>query len=53
MEKSNKKTVKEYAYIWKNKALHVQQSLLEKEMVTLFANTFKSPYYEYLIGSYA
>jgi len=53
MKKSNKETVKKYAYIWKNKALHVQPSLLEKEMVTLFANTFKSSYYEYLIGSYA
>ena len=28
-------------------------SLLEKEMVTLFANTFKSPSYKYLIGSSA
>jgi hypothetical protein len=33
--------------------LHLQPSLLEKEMVTLFANTFKSPYYEYLMGSSA
>jgi hypothetical protein len=33
--------------------MHVQPPLLEKEMVTLFANTFKSPYYEYLMVSSA
>jgi hypothetical protein len=27
--------------------------LLEKEMVTLLANTFKSPYYEHMMGSSA
>jgi hypothetical protein len=53
MDKSNKKTVREYAHKRKNKVLHVQPSLLEKEMVTLFTNTFKSPYYEYLMGSFA
>jgi hypothetical protein len=37
----------------KNKVLHVKPPLLEKEMVTLIANTFKSPYYEYLIRSFA
>jgi len=53
MEKGNKETVREFTHRWNNKALHVQPSLLEKEMMTLFANTFKSPYYEYLIGSSA
>jgi hypothetical protein len=53
MEKGNKETVREYAHRWKNKALNVHPSLLEKEMVTLFANTFKSPSYKYLIGSSA
>jgi hypothetical protein len=53
MEKGNNETMREYAHRWKNKALHLQPSLLEKEMVTLFANTFKSPYYEYLMGSSA
>jgi hypothetical protein len=52
IEKNNKETVREYARRWKNKALHVQLPLLEKEMVTLIANTFKSPYYEYLMGSF-
>ena len=53
MEIGNKEIVMEYAYRWKNKAMHVQPPLLKNEMVTLFTNTFKSPYYEYLIGSSA
>jgi hypothetical protein len=32
--------------------MHVQPPLLEKEIVTLFVNTFKSPYYEHLMGSF-
>ena len=39
MEKGNKKTVREYALRWREKASHVQPSLLEKEMVTLFVIT--------------
>jgi len=31
--------------------MHVQPPLIETEMVTLFANTFKAPYYEHLMGS--
>ena len=31
--------------------MHVQPPLIETEMVTLFVNTFKAPYYEHLIGS--
>ncbi|XP_061945039.1 uncharacterized protein LOC133669048 [Populus nigra] len=53
MEKGNKETVREYALRWREKASHVQPSLLEKEMVTLFSNTFKSPYFEHLVGSSA
>jgi hypothetical protein len=51
MEKGNNEIVREYAHRWKNKVLHVHSPLLEKEMVTLFTNTFKSPSYKYLIGS--
>jgi len=50
MKKSNKETIWEYAHRWKNKAMHVQPPLLEKKMVTLFANTFKSLYYKHLMG---
>jgi hypothetical protein len=31
--------------------MHVQPPIIETEMVTLFANTFKAPYYEHLMGS--
>jgi len=31
--------------------MHIQPSLLEKEMMNLFINTFKSLYYEYLMGN--
>ena len=31
--------------------MHVHPPLIETEMVTLFANTFKAPYYEHLMGS--
>ena len=31
----------------------MQPFLLEKEMVTMFSNTFKSPYFEHLVGSSA
>jgi hypothetical protein len=53
MEKSNKKNVREHTYGWKDKAMHVQSLLLEKKMVTLFVDTFKSSYYKHLIGSFA
>jgi len=32
--------------------MHVQPPLLEKKMVTLLANTFKSQYYEHLMGNF-
>jgi hypothetical protein len=53
MENSNKETIREYTHRWNNKAMHVQPPLLEKEMVTLFANTFKALYYKHLMGSSA
>ncbi|XP_011016207.1 PREDICTED: uncharacterized protein LOC105119733, partial [Populus euphratica] len=53
IKKSNKETVREYALRWHKKASHVQPSLLEKEMVTLFSKTFKSPYFKHLVGSSA
>jgi hypothetical protein len=51
IEKNNKEIIREYAHRWKNKIMHVQPPLWEKEIVTLFANTFKSLYYKHLIGS--
>jgi len=53
MEKDNKESIREYAQRWHEKAAQVNPSLLEKEMINLFANTFKAPYFENLVGSSA
>jgi hypothetical protein len=51
MEKGSKESVRAYVQRWRNEATHVQPPLIETEMVTLFANTFKAPYYEHLMGN--
>jgi hypothetical protein len=51
MEKRSQESVRAYAQRWRDEAKHVQPPLIETEMVTLFANTFKAPYYEHLMGS--
>ena len=51
MEKRSPESVRAYAQRWRDEAMHVQPPLIETEMVTLFANTFKAPYYEHLMGS--
>jgi hypothetical protein len=51
MEKRTQESVRAYAQRWRDEAMHVQPPLVETEMVTLFANTFKAPYYEHLMGS--
>jgi hypothetical protein len=51
MEKRNQESVEAYAQRWRDKATHIQPPLIEIEMVMLFVNTFKSSYYEHLIGS--
>jgi len=51
MEKRSQESVRAYAQRWRDEAMHVQPPLIETEMVTLFANTFKAPYYEHLMGS--
>jgi hypothetical protein len=53
MEKNNKESIREYARRWSEVAAQVNPSLLEKEMINLFVNTFKAPYFEYLVGSSA
>ena len=45
MEKRSQESVRAYAQRWRDEAMHVQPPLIETEMVTLFANTFKAPYY--------
>ena len=51
MEKRSQELVKASAQRWRDEAMHVLPPLIETEMVTLFANTFKAPYYEHLMGS--
>jgi hypothetical protein len=51
MEKDNKESKREYTYRWRETAAQANPPLLEKEMINLFVNTFKAPYFEYLVGS--
>ncbi|XP_011036369.1 PREDICTED: uncharacterized protein LOC105133905 [Populus euphratica] len=53
MEKDNKDSIREYARIWSEVAAQVNPSMLEKEMIALFSNTFKALYFEYLARSSA
>ena len=53
MEKGTQESVRVYAQWWCDQAINVQPPLIETEMVTLFANTFRAPYYEHLMGSSA
>jgi hypothetical protein len=51
MEKDNKESIREYTQRWRETAAQVNPPLLEKEMINLFVNTFKAPYFEYMVGS--
>jgi len=51
MEKDNKESIREYAWRWSKVAAQVNPPMLEKEMINLFSNTFKAPYFEYLVRS--
>jgi len=53
MEKDNKESIREYTQRWREAATQVNPSLLGKEMINLFVNTFKASYFEYLVGSSA
>jgi hypothetical protein len=53
MEKNNKESIREYAWRWSEVAAQVNPPMLEKEMISLFSNTFKTLYFEYLIRSSA
>ena len=51
LEKRDKESIREYAQRWRDLAAQIHPPLLDKEMVTLFANTLKAPYYEHVMGS--
>ena len=53
MEKNNKESIREYTRRWSEVAAQVNPPMLEKEMISLFSNTFKAPYFEYLVRSSA
>ena len=53
IEKKDKKSIREYAQRWRESAAQVHPPLLDKEMVSLFANTLKAPYYKHVMGSSA
>jgi hypothetical protein len=53
MEKNNKESIREYARRWSEVATQINPPKLEKEMISLFSNTFKAPYFEYLVRSSA
>jgi hypothetical protein len=51
MEKDNKESIRKYTQRWHEVVAQVNPPLLEKEMMDLFSNNFKSPYFEYLVRS--
>jgi hypothetical protein len=53
LEKRDKESIREYAQRWRDLAAQVHPPFLDKEMVTLFANTLKDPYYEHVMSSSA
>jgi len=53
MEKHNKESIREYTRRWSEVAAQVNPPMLEKEMISLFSNTFKALYFEYLVRSSA
>jgi hypothetical protein len=53
LEKRDKEIIREYAQRWRDLAAQVHPPILDKEMVTLFANMLKDPYYEHVMGSSA
>jgi hypothetical protein len=53
MKKDNKESMREYTQRWHETLVQVNPSLLEKEMINFFSNTFKAPYFEYLVRSSA
>ena len=51
MKIGNKEFIREYAQRWREVVAQINPSLLKKEMVNMFINTFKTPYFKYLVVS--
>jgi hypothetical protein len=50
-EKGQRISERKYLILVKKIVIRIQPPLLEKELVTLIINTFKSSLYEYLLGN--
>ena len=53
LEKKDKESIWEYAQKWRDLTAQVHPPLLNKEIVTLFANMLRMPYYKHVMGSLA
>ena len=51
MEKKNEETFREYAQRWREQAAQVEPWLTEKEMIRIFFDTLKTPYFDLMIAS--
>ncbi|KAA0045606.1 Gag-pro-like protein [Cucumis melo var. makuwa] len=51
MEKKNVENFKEYAQRWRDLATQVQPPLTDKELIAMFINTIRAPYYDIMVGS--
>ena len=50
MEKKSNETFKEYAQRWREKVARARPPLDEREMIKIFVNTLKNPYFDRMIG---
>uniref|UniRef100_A0A2N9ID85 Retrotransposon gag domain-containing protein n=1 Tax=Fagus sylvatica TaxID=28930 RepID=A0A2N9ID85_FAGSY len=50
MEKKSNETFREYAQRWREKAARARPPLDEREMIKIFVNTLKNPYFDWMIG---
>ncbi|KAA0056810.1 Gag-pro-like protein [Cucumis melo var. makuwa] len=51
MEKNNVENFKEYAHRWRELDAQVQPPLTDKELMAMFINTLRAPYYDRMVGS--
>ena len=49
LDKKDKESIREYTQRWRELTTQIHPPLLDKEMVTLFADTLKAPYYEHVM----
>jgi hypothetical protein len=53
LEKKDNESIRKYAKKWRESVAQVHPPLLDKEIVSLFANTLKTSYYKHVMGSSA